>query len=166
MAESGRGQEAVPLLPGFLEERDALVASPFKNKFATSYRAVSISFYFQGQDFNIKYVLNYLFRLFHSIFYNTGLALYYMGLALTELGETCKKRGWLPISSLDECKASTEYIQIDYPSYVFINEEDARDYPKGCYVYTGRNPPEGYLNTHHSGDSHSRSRALCTRPEG
>ena len=50
MAESGGGQEVVLPLSGLPEERGALAASPFKNKSATPFRAVSISFYFQGQD--------------------------------------------------------------------------------------------------------------------
>ena len=83
-------------------------------------------------------------------------------MVLTELGETCKERGWIPISSLAECQASKGYFQIYYPSYVFSGEEDENDYPKGCYVYTGNDLPEGYFNTHDSGASDSDSRSLCT----
>jgi hypothetical protein len=50
--------------------------------------------------------------------------------ALTELGETCKERGWLPISFLAECQANTGYFQRYYPSYVFVEEEDSSDHPK------------------------------------
>ena len=49
VAESGRGQEVITHRPASPEERGAL-ASPLKKKFATTIRAVSISFYFQGQD--------------------------------------------------------------------------------------------------------------------
>ena len=76
MEESGTGQEVVSPLPGCEEERDALTASSFKNKFATPYRAVSISFYFQGQDFNVKFVLYCLFKSFDSKFYITGTVYY------------------------------------------------------------------------------------------
>ena len=55
MAESGRGQEVITHFPAFPEERVAL-ASKIKNKSATPFRAVSISFYFQGQDFNVKVI--------------------------------------------------------------------------------------------------------------
>ena len=85
---------------------------------------------------------------------------------LTELGETCEERGWLPISSLTECKASTGYFQTYYPSYVFGEVEDEYDFPKGCYVSTYDIPPEGYFNTNESGASDSDSRALCTTAGG
>merc|ERR1712150_105591 len=71
-------------------------------------------------------------------------------LALTELGETCKERGWLPISSLAECNASTEYFQKYYPSYVFREEVDRSWESKGCYVFMYPSQPEGYFNTHDS----------------
>ena len=106
-----------------------------------------------------KYVLHCLFRLFDHIFYITGTE-------LTELGETCKDRGWLPISSLAECKASTEYFQRYYPSYVFIEEEGLDYLPKGCSVDTYYGTPEGYFNTRDSDYIDSNFRALCTKPEG
>ena len=88
-------------------------------------------------------------------------------MALTELGETCKERGWLPISSLAECKASTGYFQRYYQSYVFSNEQDFSNHPKGCYVALKfPSPPEGYFNNHDSGDGDINSRALCTTPGG
>ena len=152
MVESGRGQEVITHLPALPEERGAL-ASPFKNL-----RAVSIAFYFQ--DFTTRlYVLHCLFRSFDSIFYITGLV-------LTELGETCKERGWLPIASLAECKASTEYIQRygNIPSYYIGRRVDESYYPKGCFVVYTAGYAQGYFNTHDSGDSNSDSRALCTRP--
>ena len=69
MAESGRGREVVITpIPDFPEKNGAL-ASQIKNKFATTYRAVSISFYFQGQDFNVKkYVLHCRFRSLSAYF--------------------------------------------------------------------------------------------------
>ena len=87
-------------------------------------------------------------------------------MVLSELEETCDERGWLQVSSVAECKASTGYFQIYYPSYVFSAEEDEGDYPKGCYVYTKYNDNKGYFNTHDTGASGSHSRALCTITRG
>ena len=69
MAESGRGQEVVLTpIPDFPQKNGAL-ASQMKKKSATTYRAVSISFYFQGQDF---YVINmyYIIYLDHLTAYS------------------------------------------------------------------------------------------------
>ena len=56
-AESGREQEVVITeLPDLPQEKGAL-ASQMKNKSATTYRAVSISFYFQGQDLYMYYIV-------------------------------------------------------------------------------------------------------------
>ena len=162
MAESGRGREVVIHIPGLPGERGAL-KSPIKNKnkFATSCRAVSIFFNFQWQDFFVKYVLHCPFKSFDSIFYITGTE-------LTEKGETCNERGWLPISSLAECNDSTEFFQTYYPSYVFkgedtINYDYESDSPKVCYVDTFYYQSQGYFNTKQY--HHSYSRELCTRPE-
>ena len=102
--------------------------------------------------------------MFDSIFYITGIA-------LTKKGETCKERGWLPISSLADCKASEGYLQDHYPSYKFVKEEDVYYLPKGCYVYDMSWYPdggyhEGYFNTHDSGRGDSDSTVLCTTSEG
>ena len=82
-------------------------------------------------------------------------------LLLTEYGETCEGRGLTPIGSLTECLANIEFIQTYYPSVNRISEEEASDYPKGCYVWTDGALGEGYFNTHASGDSDSDSRAVC-----
>ena len=68
-AESRGGQEVITHFRAFPEERGAL-ASKIKYKVATTtYRAVSISFYFQGQDFNVKkYVLHCRFRSLSAYF--------------------------------------------------------------------------------------------------
>ena len=90
-------------------------------------------------------------------------------MVLTELGETCEDRRWLPIISLAECKASSGYFQTYYQSYVFAKEVDERYYPKGCYVLIRNDkkfPPLGYFNKHQSGDSHSARRTLCTTSGG
>ena len=87
-------------------------------------------------------------------------------MVLSELEETCEERGWLQISSLAECKASTGYFRIYYPSYVEAKGLHSSKYPKGCFVYLGRSQPEGHFNTHNSGTSDNKSRALCTMPKG
>ena len=88
-------------------------------------------------------------------------------MVLTELGETCKERGWIPISSLAECKASTVYFHTHFPSYVFHETEfDYSIYPKGCIVFTNNDEPRGFFNTHDSGASDSDARALCTISRG
>ena len=72
MAESGRGQEVVSPLSGLPKERGALAASTFKNKVATPLRAVSISFYFQGQDSNINTTLSFEIIGQHILYYRHG----------------------------------------------------------------------------------------------
>ena len=55
---------------------------------------------------------------------------------------------------------------IHFSSYVFGREIDYFNYPKGCFVFTGNDQPEGYFNTHDAGASDSNSRALCTISRG
>ena len=69
MPESGRGQEVVITELPDLPQKNGALASPIKNKFATLFRAVSISFYFQGQDFNVKVNMYYIAYSDHSIAY-------------------------------------------------------------------------------------------------
>ena len=89
-------------------------------------------------------------------------------MVLSELGETCKDRGWLPIGSLDECIASTGFFETYYPVYEFKAEENNQQYPKGCYVleYWEAGEIRGFFNTHQSGAGEDDSRALCTIPKG
>ena len=88
-------------------------------------------------------------------------------MVLSELGETCKDRGWLPIGSLDECIASTSFFETYYPVYEFKAEENNQQYPKGCYILISEGRYYwGYFNTHQSGAGEYRSRALCKMPKG
>ena len=87
-------------------------------------------------------------------------------MVLSELGETCEDRGWIPIGSLDECIASTGFFKTYYPGYEFQNTENEDLFPKGCYVWKSDELSWGYFNTHQSGAGNSRSKALCTIPKG
>lgn len=73
MAESGRGQEvALTPIPDFPQKKGAL-ESPLKNNLATTYRAVRISFYFQGQHFNkICTTLSLQIIRQHILYYRHG----------------------------------------------------------------------------------------------
>ena len=84
------------------------------------------------------------------------------GLVLTGLNESCESRGLKPISSLEDCKSSTGFIQTyHHPAYQFKFQEEETKFPKGCYVlvYNGRHA--GYFNNASSGASEKDSKALC-----
>ena len=89
------------------------------------------------------------------------------GLVLTGRNETCESRGLKPISSPEDCKSSTGFIQTyHHPAYQphqFQFEEEEPQFPKGCYVlvYNGRHT--GYFNTAPSGGSDKDSKALCRK---
>ena len=71
MAESGRGQEVViTQLPDLPQKKGALT-SPIKKKSATPYRAVSISFHFQGQDFTVIILMVNMYYIVYSDYSTT-----------------------------------------------------------------------------------------------
>ena len=91
------------------------------------------------------------------------------GLALTEMGETCKGQGLLPIETLDECKASKQFIRKYYPTYSdFVKPETRPGYPTGCYVWIDEvtETYKGYFNDHSSGAGNAATRALCKGAKG
>ena len=88
------------------------------------------------------------------------------GLVLTDLGEDCLDRGLQPIDK-KECIYATDFIQTHYPQYEFsFKAESTSKYPKGCYVFVGKDDYRGYFNTHLSGSAESRSRVICKNKRG
>ena len=70
MAESGRGQEVVVTpIPDFPEKNGALATPPKNNLATASYRAVSISFYFQGQGLDVNTTLSIQIIRQHILYY-------------------------------------------------------------------------------------------------
>ena len=67
----------------------------------------------------------------------------------------------LPIGSLDECKASTGFLEAYYPGFEFKYKEKRKGFPKGCYVFLGSTPAWGFFNTYHHDAGHKRCKALC-----
>ena len=57
-------------------------------------------------------------------------------------------------------------LHTDFPQYEFKEYETTSEYPKGCYVFVGKNDVKGYFNMHSSGSAESRSRAICKTKEG
>ena len=84
------------------------------------------------------------------------------GLVITDLGEDCQDRG-LQSLDLKECikDFTADFIQAYYPQYEFKEYETTSEYPKGCYIFVGKDDYKGYFNMHSSGSAESRSRAIC-----
>ena len=85
---------------------------------------------------------------------------------LTDLGEDCLDRGLQPIDSESECISYTGFIQTHYPQYEFKKSETTFEYPKGCYIFVGKDDVKGYFNMQSSGSGESRSRTICKPKKG
>ena len=88
------------------------------------------------------------------------------GLVITDLGEDCQDRGLQPLNSKECITDSTDFIQTHYPEYEFKEYETTSEYPKGCYIFVGKDDYKGYFNMHSSGSAESRSRAICKIKRG
>ena len=88
------------------------------------------------------------------------------GFVLTDLGEDCQDRGLQPLNSKECITDSTDFIQTHYPEYEFKEYETTSEYPKGCYIFVGKDDYKGYFNMHSSGSAESRSRAICKIKRG
>ena len=98
-----------------------------------------------------------------------------VGLAITELGETCKERGWIPLDSLSECIDSIDFVKNRFPKYPYSDQgiilENDSSFPEGCYLrhYKGclsnLCSVGGYYNLHAADNGHVDSRAICKKTE-
>ena len=98
----------------------------------------------------------------------TGCFYFYSEFILAELQETCQSPNLRPVT-LEECRASAEFLQIQYPAIkgitLPVKEETPgfTTHPKGCYVGIAPSiTSQGlYFNHNDAGNPHGSSRSVC-----
>ena len=81
---------------------------------------------------------------------------------IADVKSLCNESKGLVIDDKETCLIAISLISDEEPKVQFRREENATNWPKGCYLASG----DIYFNKHSLGNRHSFARPICRKKQG
>ena len=88
------------------------------------------------------------------------MTLFFAEFVHTDNGVTCSERGFMDLSTAQECSDAVSYAKTFNSKARYRNEGSYWDYPKGCHIWTWGNM---HFNTHFIGAKDSSAASICRK---